>query len=97
LSEGKGTMRAAIYARVSTVRKSPEMQLREMREYRDRRGWTVAGEYENRHTSGTFVAREYDERGLQRGPRLKSNLEHPTPSVHTQATRRAYCEGTWAE
>jgi DNA invertase Pin-like site-specific DNA recombinase len=59
-------MRAAIYARVSTVGngQSPEMQLREMREYCDRRGWTVAGEYENRHASGTFVAREYDERGL---------------------------------
>ena len=63
LSERKGMMRAAIYARVSTVGngQSPEMQVREMREYCERRGWTVAGEYENRHP---FVAREYDERGL---------------------------------
>jgi len=57
-------MRAAIYARVSTVRQSPEMHLREMREYCDRRGWTVAGSTKIRHTSGTFVATEYDERGL---------------------------------
>jgi DNA invertase Pin-like site-specific DNA recombinase len=40
-------MRAAVYARVSTNngQQSPEMQLREVREYCDRRGWDVAGEY----------------------------------------------------
>jgi DNA invertase Pin-like site-specific DNA recombinase len=40
-------MRAAVYARVSTANngQSPEMQLREIREYCDRRGWTIAGEY----------------------------------------------------
>ena len=39
--------RVAIYARVSTTNhgQSPEMQLRELREYCERRGWTVAGEY----------------------------------------------------
>jgi len=38
--------RVAIYARVSTVGngQSPEMQLRELREYVERRGWTLAGE-----------------------------------------------------
>jgi len=42
-------MRAAIYARVSTVgnRQSPEM-----REYCDRRGWTVAWEYVDAGISG---------------------------------------------
>ena len=41
------TARAAIYARVSTSDKgqSPEMQLRELREYCERRGWQIAGEY----------------------------------------------------
>lgn len=41
------TTRAAIYARVSTPDKgqSPEMQLRELREYCQRRGWQIAGEY----------------------------------------------------
>ena len=40
-------MRVAIYARVSTIGngQSPEMQLRELREYCDRRGWTISGEY----------------------------------------------------
>jgi DNA invertase Pin-like site-specific DNA recombinase len=40
-------MRAAVYARVSTVNngQSPEMQLRDFSEYCTRRGWTVAGEY----------------------------------------------------
>jgi DNA invertase Pin-like site-specific DNA recombinase len=40
-------MRVAIYARVSTVGngQSPEMQLRELREYCERRGWQITGEY----------------------------------------------------
>ena len=39
--------RVAIYARVSTANngQSPEMQLRELREFCERRGWTVAGEF----------------------------------------------------
>ena len=39
--------RTALYARISTANngQSPEMQLRELREYCERRGWTVAGEY----------------------------------------------------
>jgi DNA invertase Pin-like site-specific DNA recombinase len=48
-------MRAAIYARVSTTGngQSPEMQTRELREYCERRGWTVAGEYVDVGISGT--------------------------------------------
>jgi DNA invertase Pin-like site-specific DNA recombinase len=40
-------MSAAVYARVSTANngQSPEMQLRELREYCQHRGWDVAGEY----------------------------------------------------
>jgi hypothetical protein len=39
--------RTALYARISTSNnsQSPEMQLRELREYCERRGWTVSGEY----------------------------------------------------
>ena len=47
------TTRVAIYARVSTPDgkgQSPEMQLRELREYCERRGWTIAGEYVDRMT-----------------------------------------------
>jgi DNA invertase Pin-like site-specific DNA recombinase len=48
-------MRAAIYARVSTANngQSPEMQLRELREYCERRKWSVAGEYVDVGISGT--------------------------------------------
>ena len=48
-------MRAAIYARVSTANngQSPEMQLRELGEYCERRGWTVSGEYVDIGISGT--------------------------------------------
>ena len=40
-------LRAALYARVSTQRngQDPEMQLRELREYAARRGWTISAEY----------------------------------------------------
>jgi len=40
-------MKAAIYARVSTANngQDPAMQTRELREYCERRGWTIAGEY----------------------------------------------------
>lgn len=44
-------MRAAIYARVSTFDQEPENQLRELRVYCERRGWS-ATEYVDRGVSG---------------------------------------------
>lgn len=44
-------MRAAIYARVSTVDQEPENQLQELRRYVEARGWT-AQEYVDRGVSG---------------------------------------------
>jgi DNA invertase Pin-like site-specific DNA recombinase len=40
-------LRAALYARVSKSNgcQNPEMQLRELREYASRRGWTIVTEY----------------------------------------------------
>src|SRR5260221_6118270 len=48
-------MRVAIYARVSTTNngQDPTMQTRELREYVERRGWTVAGEYVDVGISGS--------------------------------------------
>jgi DNA invertase Pin-like site-specific DNA recombinase len=48
-------MKVAIYARVSTANngQDPTMQTRELREYCERRGWTVAGEYVDIGISGT--------------------------------------------
>jgi DNA invertase Pin-like site-specific DNA recombinase len=48
-------MRVAIYARVSTSNngQDPAMQTRELREYAERRGWTVASEYVDIGISGT--------------------------------------------
>ena len=46
-------MRAAIYARVSTnIGQDPHMQMRELREYCQRRGWEIAGEYVDAGVSG---------------------------------------------
>ncbi len=52
-------MRAAIYARVSTTGQgqSPEMQVRELREYCERRGWQIAGEYVDAGVSGAKDSR----------------------------------------
>lgn len=50
-----GRRNLAIYARVSTANngQSPEMQLRESREYCERRGWHLTGEYVDVGISGT--------------------------------------------
>ena len=46
-------MRVAIYARVSTTNgQSPEMQLRELRQFCKARGWQMAGEYRDEGISG---------------------------------------------
>jgi DNA invertase Pin-like site-specific DNA recombinase len=52
-------MRVAIYARVSTVNngQSPEMQLNELREYCQRRGWKISGEYVDLGISGSKDSR----------------------------------------
>lgn len=48
-------IRTAIYARVSTANsgQDPTMQTRELQEYCEHRGWTVAGEYVDVGISGT--------------------------------------------
>jgi DNA invertase Pin-like site-specific DNA recombinase len=52
-------MRVALYARVSTNDKGqdPEMQLRELREYCQRRGWSISGEYVDSGVSGAKDSR----------------------------------------
>jgi DNA invertase Pin-like site-specific DNA recombinase len=46
-------LNTAIYARVSTLNgQDPEMQLRELREYCQRRGWTIVAEYIDAGISG---------------------------------------------
>jgi DNA invertase Pin-like site-specific DNA recombinase len=46
-------MRVALYARVSTfLGQDPEMQLRELREYCQRRGWAITGEFVDIGISG---------------------------------------------
>jgi DNA invertase Pin-like site-specific DNA recombinase len=50
-------MRAAIYARVSTADQHCEMQLRELREYVERRGWRISDEYIDTGWSGAKASR----------------------------------------
>src|SRR6266851_9288769 len=46
-------MRCALYARVSTADQSTDAQLVALREYAERRGWAVAGEYVDEGVSGS--------------------------------------------
>jgi DNA invertase Pin-like site-specific DNA recombinase len=51
-------VRVALYARVSTINcQDPEMQLIELREYANRRGWLVTDEYVDRGVSGSRECR----------------------------------------
>jgi DNA invertase Pin-like site-specific DNA recombinase len=52
-------MKTALYARVSTLDKGqdPQMQLRELREYCQRRGWEIVGEYIDAGISGSKDSR----------------------------------------
>jgi DNA invertase Pin-like site-specific DNA recombinase len=50
-------MRVAIYARVSTMDQSTAMQSDELREYCQRRGWTVVAEYVDHGVSGSKDSR----------------------------------------
>src|SRR5207245_1311401 len=49
--------RVALYGRVSTTGQDPQMQLRELYEYADRRGWRVVGEYVDMGVSGAKDSR----------------------------------------
>ena len=53
------TLKTALYARISTSNHSqdPEVQLRELRDYCQRRGWEIAGEYVDAGVSGAKDSR----------------------------------------
>src|SRR6266852_3783214 len=56
-ASGEPPIRTAIYARVSTSDQNCESQLRELREYRQRRGWAITGEYVDTGWSGSKANR----------------------------------------
>jgi len=61
-NESKGhdqIQRVALYCRVSTAngQQSPDLQLRELRDYVSRRGWKVGGEYTDEGVSGSRESR----------------------------------------
>ncbi len=57
-SAERSVNRVGIYARVSTLAgQDPEMQLRELRDYVERRGWGIADEYVDQGVSGSRESR----------------------------------------
>ena len=68
-------MRAALYARVSTLNgQHPEMQLSELREYGARRGWQIVGEYVDEGVSGAKESRPQLNRLMSDAHRRKFDL-----------------------
>lgn len=49
--------RAAIYARVSTADQDPELQVRELRAYVEKRGWTLTAQFVDHGVSGAKDSR----------------------------------------
>jgi putative DNA-invertase from lambdoid prophage Rac len=56
-SSSEAPIRVAIYARVSTSDQTCELQLRELREYCQRRGWSIHDEFIDTGISGTKSSR----------------------------------------
>jgi hypothetical protein len=81
-------MRVAVYARVSTANngQSPEMQLREINEYCDRRGWTVAGKYVDVGISGAKEKRPELDRLITNAHRRR--VERSKPQRMRKLSRR---------
>jgi DNA invertase Pin-like site-specific DNA recombinase len=67
-------VRAAIYARVSTLDQQPENQLAELRRYVAARGWDAAVEYVDRGVSGTTTARPALDRLVKDARRRKFDV-----------------------
>ena len=74
-------MRTALYARVSTSDQSTEMQLAALRQYAERRGWSVSQE----HVDQGFQGRENaDQHSIGSWPRLGGRrLERSSSSAST--------------
>jgi DNA invertase Pin-like site-specific DNA recombinase len=71
-----GNMRVAVYARISTNNHGQDVsiQTRELREYAERRGWTLAGEYVDVGISGTKEKREALDRLMADAHRRKFDV-----------------------
>ena len=69
-------MRAAIYARVSTINHGQDtgLQTRELREYCERRGWELAGEYVDQGISGTKEKRPELDRLMSDGHKRRFDV-----------------------
>lgn len=71
----KNEKRVAIYARVSTsLKQSPEMQVRELREYCRNRGWTVTGEFIDSGISGSKDSRPQLDRMMAEANRRRFDI-----------------------
>ena len=73
MSNGKPIQTAAIYARVSTADQRCDLQLRDLREYCERRGWSAV-EYVDAGVSGAKASREQLDRMMLDAKRGKVDV-----------------------
>ena len=75
-------MRVAIYARVSTGEQSPELQLRELRDYAERRGFIVHHEYVDSRNPGRHEP--LPDQASQPLWQLRPRSQRPAPAAAVQ-------------
>jgi DNA invertase Pin-like site-specific DNA recombinase len=80
----KTIQNAAIYARVSTTDQNCDMQLSDLREYCERRGWNAV-EYVDTGVSGAKSSREQLDRLMQDARRRKSMWSSAGASIGSHA------------
>jgi DNA invertase Pin-like site-specific DNA recombinase len=56
-TDGSNPIRCCLYCRVSTNEQNPELQIRELRDYCQRRGWDIVGEFIDTGVSGSKDSR----------------------------------------
>ena len=83
---GRGATRVAIYARVSTGEQSPELQLRELRDYAGRRGFPVHREYVDQASGDVRRAKLYYLRGRSgKSARIAERARDVAPAASAPA------------
>ena len=82
--------RAAIYARVSTFEQKTDLQLRDLRDYCERRGW-ITSEYVDTGVSGAKSSREQLDRMMSQASLAKLTCFAASVWLTSSSSESALC------